>query len=133
MAIGVFAYGRTALRRRKQEESSEGGAGGLPSVHTSPFSDRPLLLARETEIFVSARPRLTVAGSRDGDEYTYDVACQTLFVLPAADFSGLGSNGSGEVRAQTRMVRVRSGLPVELPNGFWSDFAGPVGAAWSFY
>ncbi|KAI9462904.1 hypothetical protein BJY52DRAFT_1185016 [Lactarius psammicola] len=133
MANSVFAYGRTSLRCRKQEEGSEGGAGELPSVHTSLFSGRPSLLARETELFVSARPRLIVEGSRDGDEYTYAVARQTLFVLPATHFGRPGSNGSGEVHAQTRMVRVRSDLPVELRSGFWSNFAGPVGATQSFY
>jgi hypothetical protein len=81
--------------------------------------------ARETEVFVPERlvraRRIVVEGLRvdEGDTYTYDVARQTLFVLPAA---------VGGSARRTVCVRVRFDPPVggEAPNGFWSDFARPV-------
>jgi hypothetical protein len=81
--------------------------------------------ARETEIFVpeglTRGRRMLVEGLEDGDTYTYDVARQTLFVLPAA------SEGT---RTRTVRLCVRFDPPVggEVPNDFWSDFARPVGA-----
>ena len=100
-----------------------------PSVHTPPLTGHPLLLARETEIFVPAQlaqgRKLIVEDLRDGDMYTYDAARQTLFVLP-----GVQTGELGNVQAHVHKVRVRFDPPAggELPNGLWGDFAAHITA-----
>jgi hypothetical protein len=134
MATGSFAYswavplsgiasgtgeGNTAVQRQAH-------ASG-PSVHTPPLTGHPPLLARETEIFVPAQlaqgRKLIVEGLKDGDTYTYDIARQTLFVLPGAQ---TGEPGNPLIHE----VRVRFDPPVggELPNDLWGDFAARITA-----
>ncbi len=139
-ATGAFAYSWAVLpsgagSMGTGDEDLESEVGRLPSVHAPPLTGHPPLLARETEIFVPAPlargRRLIVEGLAGGDAYTYDAARQTLFILPAAQSSEDGSGGgSTGPRAQTRTVSVRFDPPIggELPNDFWSDFAGRVGA-----
>jgi hypothetical protein len=97
------------------------------SVHAPPLTGHPPLLARETEIFVPAQlaqgRKLIVKGLKDGDTYTYDVARQTLFVLPGVQTGELGN-------ALVHEVRVRFDPPVggELPNDLWGDFAAHITA-----
>ncbi|KAI0293137.1 glycoside hydrolase family 5 protein [Multifurca ochricompacta] len=111
MATGAFAYSWAQRLTRG------------PSVHTPPLRGHPQLLARETEIFVPSQltrgRRLIVNGLKAGDAYVYDEARQTLFILP-----------SGQAVSVVHTVRVRFDPPLEgeLPNDFWGDFAGPIGA-----
>jgi len=149
MATGTFSYSWAVPSQAPPLSTSEATStstsvrhplsnvndSGWSSVLTPPLAGYPLLLARETEIFVPEQlacgRRLIVEGLKDGDTYTYDAGRQTLFVLPGAQTQMQMGGEPGKVQAHVvHNVTVRFDPPVrgELPNDLWTDFAAPVAA-----
>lgn len=146
MTTGTFSYSwavplqapplstseATSTSASVQQPSSNVKNFGSLSVHTPPLTGHPPLLARETEIFVPEQlargRRLIVEGLKEGDTFTYDVARQTLFVLPEAQ-TQMQIDGEQEI-VQTHVVhnvtmRFDPPLRGEIPNDLWTDFAAP--------
>jgi hypothetical protein len=145
MATGTFSYSwavlpqplplstseATSTSASMRQPSSNVNNSGSSNVHTPPLTGHPLLLARETEIFVpellARGRRLIVEGLREGDTYTYDVRRQTLFVLPGTQTQmQLGGEQGNVVHNVT--VRFDPPLKGEIPNDLWTDFAAPMTA-----